>query len=59
MDLGSGITFEILPMFYTGRCFKSLLIYIYKKKEIQCDDLEDGYNVARPARQNTWKQQLK
>ena len=24
----------------------NLLKYIYKKKEIQCDELEDGYNVA-------------
>ena len=45
MDLGCGITFDILPMIFTGFVL-NLLNYIYKK-EIQCDDLEDGYNVAR------------
>ena len=44
MDLGCGITFDILPMIFTGFVL-NLLNDIYKK-EIQCDDLEDGYNVA-------------
>ena len=43
MDLGSGITFEILPMFVHG-LFK--IYYNIYKKEIHCDDLEDGYNVV-------------
>ena len=38
-------------MIFTGRCFKSLLIYIYKKKEIHCNDLEDGYKVAHLQRE--------
>ena len=45
MDLGSGITFDIFTHDFHGFVL-SLLKYIYKKKEIQCDNLEDGYNGA-------------
>ena len=47
MDLGSGITFEILPMFVHGLCFKFIKIYM-----IQSEDLEDGYNVGISAKRN-------
>ena len=51
MDLGCGITFDILPMIFTGFVL-NLLKYIYKRKEIQCNDLEDGYNVGISAKRN-------
>ena len=42
MDLGYGITFDIFTHVLHGSLFLNLL----KDKEIQCDDLEGGYNVA-------------
>ena len=49
--LGCGITFDILPMFYTGQYFYifsiNLLIYLYIKRNIHYGDLGEGYNVIR------------
>ena len=49
MDLGCGITFDIFTRDFHGSLFfKSLLIYTKKReKKIQCDDLEDGYNIGK------------
>ena len=42
MDLGCGITFDIFTHVFT-RVVVNLLKY--KKKNIQVDDLDEGYNV--------------
>ena len=44
MDLGCGITFDIFTYVFTRVCYK--FIKTYKKKEIQVDDLGEGYNVV-------------
>ena len=58
MDLGCGITFDIFThVSYTGR-FK-IYYNIHTKKEIQVDDLDEGYNVVTSYKENTWKQSVK
>ena len=55
MDLGSGITFDIiLPMCSTGHLFFDFIKEIYMiihveiiKKNIHNDTLDKGYNVVR------------
>ena len=42
MDLGCGITFDIFTHVFTRVVVLNLL---NKKKEIQYDDLDEGYNV--------------
>ena len=45
MDLDCGITFDIFTHVFTWVVLKFIIIYIQKKKEIQVDDLDEGYNV--------------
>ena len=54
MDLGCGITFDIFTHVFT-RVVLNLLI----KKNIQVDDLDEGYNVVTSYKKNTWKQSVK
>ena len=43
MDLGCGITFDIFTHVFTRVVLKFIIIYI-QRKEIQVDDLDEGYN---------------
>ena len=43
MDLDCGITFDIFTHVFTRVVLKFIIIYI-QKKEIQVDDLDEGYN---------------
>ena len=47
MDLGCGITFDIFTHVFTRVVFFFKIYYnIHTKKEIQVDDLDEGYNVV-------------